>query len=108
MKRWMVITVVTEIEWPTEEITIDFMGHSLILRPPAGDSAADVRLQYEHPEDEQKAVEIICRFLSVLSWHYRRPARGRYRISCTAPMRGGSQVFGPPLREGFVLPPDLQ
>jgi len=108
MKRWMVVTVETQIEWPAEETTIEFMGRLLVLRPPAGDSAADLRLQYEYPEGEQKAVETICRFLSTLSWHHRRPARGRYRISCTAPMRGGSRGFGPPLCKEFELSPDLK
>jgi hypothetical protein len=26
MKRWMIVTVETEIEWPTEETTLEFGG----------------------------------------------------------------------------------
>jgi hypothetical protein len=108
MKRWMIVTVNTELEWPSEETKVNFMDQVMIFRPPDGDSAADVRIRYEHPQGEQEAFERICRFLSILSWYYRRPARARYRISCTAPMRGGSRVFGPPLRKWFGLPARIQ
>lgn len=84
MKYWMIVTVENGVLWPAQETTIDFMGNKLILRPPIDDAAADVRLQYEHPVEEQKAFETILRFLSVLSWSKRCPARARLRIACTA------------------------
>jgi hypothetical protein len=105
MKRWMIVTVETEIEWPTEETTLEFAGHTLNMRPPEGDAAADVRLEYDHPQSERNAFETICRFLSALSWWQHRPARSRLRISCTAPMRGGKGGYGPPLRMHFRIPP---
>ena len=108
MKMWMIITVETELEWPAEETSVSFMGRTLILRPPDGDSAPDVRLQYEHPQSEREAFDTICRFLTALSWWYRRPARAKLRIGCTAPMRGGKGGFGPPLRSNFQLPPSIQ
>jgi hypothetical protein len=104
MKRWMIVTVETEIEWPTQETAHQFAGHTLILLPPEGDAAADVRIQYEHPQSEQDAFETICRFLSALSWWQHRPARARLRISCTAPMRGGKGGYGPPLRMHYRIP----
>lgn len=107
MKRWMIVTVETEVEWPAEEATFQFLGQALILRPPSGDSAADVRMQYEHPASEKDAIETICRFLSALSWWQHRPTRGRLRISCTAPIRGGKGGHGPALRKGYHLPPDV-
>ena len=108
MKMWMIVTVETELEWPAEETAVSFMKHTLILRPPNGDSAADVRLQYEHPQSEQKTFETICGFLTALSWWYRRPARARLRIGCTAPMRGGRTGDGPPLRKNYQLPNSIQ
>jgi hypothetical protein len=105
MKRWMIVTVETEIEWPTEETTLEFAGHTLVMRPPSGDAAADVRLEYDHPQSEHNALETICRFLSALSWSQHRPCRGRLRISCTAPMRGGKGIYGPPLRKDYRIPP---
>src|SRR2546430_620584 len=83
MKRWMIITVETELEWPAEETTVLFMGQTLILRPPNANSAPDVRLQYEHPQSEREAIEIISRFLSALSWWQRCPVRGRLRLAIT-------------------------
>ncbi len=108
MKRWMIITVETELDWPVEESTIPFMGHRLILRPQDANSAADIRLQYEHPQSEREAIEIICRFLSAFSWWQRRPARGRLRFACTAPMRGGKGGYGPALRKDYHLPDGVQ
>ena len=104
MRMWMIVTVETELEWPTEETTVEFMGHSLVLRPPDGDSAPDVRLRYEHPQFERGAYETICRFLSTLSWWSRRSARARLRIACTAPIRGGKGAHWPSLCAGYSLP----
>ncbi len=105
---WMIVTVETELEWPAEETSVPFMGRTLILRPPDDDSAADVRLQYEHPQSERRAFDAICRFLTALSWWHRRPARARLRIGCTAPMRGGKGGYGPPLRANYQLPQAIQ
>lgn len=103
MKSWMIVTVETELEWPAEETSVELMGHTLILRPPNGDSAADVRLHYEHPEGEHAAFETICRFLSALSWWERRPAKMRLRLGCSAPMRVGKGGHGPPLHKDYQL-----
>ncbi len=108
MNMWMIVTVETELEWPADETSVPFMGHTLILRPPDGDSAADVRLQYEHPQSEREALDTICRFLTALSWWHRRPARAGLRIGCTAPMRGGKGGYGPPLRRNYQLPQAIQ
>jgi hypothetical protein len=104
MKRWMIVTVETEIEWPTDETTVEFADHTLVIRPPSGDAAADVRLEYDHPQSEHEALEVICRFLSALSWWHHRPCRGRQRISCTTPMRGGKGSYGPPLCKDYRIP----
>jgi hypothetical protein len=81
------------------------MGHSLVLRPPENTSAADVRLQYEHPHLERKAFEAILRFLTALSWWHHCPTRVRLAPACTAPtLRVGKGSFGPPLRKGYCLP----
>lgn len=107
MKMWMIVTVETELEWPAEETSVPFTGHTLILRPPDGDSAPDVRLQYGHPQSELEAFDTICRFLTALSWWHRCPARARLRIGCTAPMRGGKGGHGPPLRTKYQLPQSI-
>ena len=104
----MIVTVETELEWSAEETSVAFMDHTLILRPPDGDSAADLRIQYEHPQSQQEVFETICRFLTTLSWWHRRPARGRLRIECHAPMRGGKGGYGPPLRRNYQLPQGVQ
>ncbi|MSQ96824.1 MAG: hypothetical protein EXR98_20035 [Gemmataceae bacterium] len=110
MQMWMIQTVETELEWPAQETTVSFMGQTLILRPPEGNSAADIRLLYE-TEDSQAIREgygTICRFLSALSWRHRRPARTRLHFACTAPMRGGKGGFGPAMRKDYFLSDDLQ
>lgn len=100
----MIVTVERAPEWPAQEMAVEFMGHSLFLRPPARDAAPDVRLQYNHPEQEREAFEVICRFLSMLSWWRRHPAKARLRIACTAPMRGGKGRYGPPLQKEYQAP----
>src|SRR5579872_6427575 len=105
MKMWMIVTVDTEVEWPSKETSVQFAGHTLILRPPEGDSAADVRLQYDHPQSERAAYETISRFLSTLSWWRHRPIKADLRFSCTAPMRGCNRRLGPPLQSDYRLSP---
>jgi methylamine utilization protein MauJ len=100
-KMWMIITVETGIEWPDEEISVECMGRSLLLRPPEGNSAADVRIQYNHPEQERETFEFICRFLSGLSWWYKRPVKTGLKICCTAPMRGRKRDCVSPLQRNF-------
>src|SRR5438552_658078 len=102
MKHWMIVTVETDIEWPTEETSVEFSGHTLIMRPANGDAAADVRHEYDHPQSQRSAFETICRFLSALAWWQHRPARVKLTFSCTVPMRGGKGGYGgPPLRMHF-------
>src|SRR5438132_1021886 len=104
MRHWMIVTVETEIEWPAEETAFQFAGHTLILRPPEGNAAADVRTQYDHAQSHRDALEAICRFLSALSWWQHRPARVRLCPSCTVPIRVGKLDYSPPLRKDFRIP----
>jgi hypothetical protein len=105
MKRWMIVTVENGIEWPSQEATHQFAGRTLILRPSDKENAADVRLEYEHPNEEREAFETICRFLSTFSWWQHRPARARYRLTCTAPtQRGGKGVQGLITRRDYRIP----
>ena len=94
MKQWMMITIESCPFWPAEETTVDFMGNELILRPPDGSNAADVRMQYESPEGQLHVTETIFRFLSALAWSERCPVRTRLRISCTAPTLRGAKGNG--------------
>jgi hypothetical protein len=77
------------------------MGNELILRPPTDVAGADVRIQYEHPDERLQAFETILRFLSSLSWSKRCPARAGLRIECEAPMRGGKGNTNPILCQGY-------
>lgn len=105
MKQWMIVTVESEVEWPAEEVSLQFMGQNLSLRPPDGNAAADVRMQYEHPQSENEALETICRFLSALSWWQHQPVHGRLRLSCISPtMRGDKGKGGSPLRRDYRIP----
>jgi hypothetical protein len=105
MKRWMIVTVENGIEWPSQEMTHPFAGRALILRPSDKETAADVRLEYEHPDEERDAFETICRFLSTFSWWQHRPARAQYRLTCSAPtLRGGKGAHGLPTRRDYQIP----
>src|SRR5947208_3351831 len=104
MKQWMIVTVETGIEWPTEETTITFAGRTLMLRPPDGNAAADVRLEYDHPESRRDAFEAISRFLSALSWWRHRPCRTTDSFSCSVPMRGSNGRNRAVLWKDFQLP----
>jgi len=107
MRMWKIVGVETELEWPMEETQVSFMGHPLFLRPPEGESDADVRLQYDHPEDEKDAFGIICRFLSALSWWRRCPVLAKRQTRCTGPLRVGKWGNGPPLCRDYRAPTGL-
>ena len=109
MNAWMIITLETQLDWPTEETRVEFEGHALFLRPPDRDCQADIRLEYEHPQSERQAYETICRFLSILSWSRRRPARVARRIGCSGPdLRLAKGVLVPDLRKDYCLPKYVQ
>lgn len=109
---WMIVTLDTELDWPMAETVVEFEGQQLILRPAEAPASADIRVRYEHPQEELAAYETICRFLSVMSWWNRRPARPTERICCTAPIRGGKVRVGPPgwpdfnIEDGIQAPSD--
>jgi hypothetical protein len=104
MKMWRIVGVETQLEWPAEETTVAFMGHTLVLRPPEGASAADIRVQFEDAQSERKALETIFRFLTALSWWHHCPARVGLAPACTAPtLRVGKVGFGAALRKDYRL-----
>jgi hypothetical protein len=97
---WMVASIEKTRLWPNEEVEVHFEGHTLVLRPPDGDSLPDIRLQWETGKDENEAYRIINHFLTCWSWWYHVPARIGWCHYSTVAIRIGKSP-GTILQEGF-------
>jgi hypothetical protein len=75
MKWWLVAALETNIEWPTVPTSAPFEEQIVELRPPQPGCYADVCTQYDHPGGQANAIELVCRFLSIMSWKHRSAAR---------------------------------
>ena len=106
MRMWMIVTVETAMPWPAQEMRVRFVDHDLLLRPPDGENAPDVCIEYDHPGSEREAYETVCRFLSCLSWRERQTARACLRLGCTGgpTLRGGWDRCQSPLLADYVDP----
>jgi hypothetical protein len=105
MKKWMIVSVESQAFWPINETSIEFNGRTLILRPPNGDTSADIRTAYLHPGQLQNALETIFRFLSAVSWWDDRPVFAERRSSCsTSELRLGKTPTNPILCDNFSYP----
>lgn len=108
-KYWLTAGVEVGFEWPDIDKSIDYAGDSFILRPPTADAAADIQLGFYKDEGGTPPFVRVSRFLSVLSWWWREPARIGLCASSTArPMRIGNRDISPPrLSPHFELPAQL-
>lgn len=67
MKQYLNVGVEGAACWPTEEKTISFGGHELILKPATRDTEQSVHINLRGIADID-ALTLINRFLSILSW----------------------------------------
>ena len=67
MDRWLNIGVTGRACWPTDETTINFGGHDLILKPATLESDQSIHINLRRLSGAD-ALTLINRFLSVLSW----------------------------------------
>jgi hypothetical protein len=77
MDRWLNIGVNGSAAWPTEEATVEFGGHKLILKPATRDTEQSVHINLRGLSDVE-ALTLINRFLSILSWCDDQPMENRY------------------------------
>jgi len=96
-KLWFVAILETDIPWPMEETSVDFVGHKLLLRPVEEDCAPDIAFQISRPMTRAGAESIVSRYLSGLAWVEKRSARIKFIHCSTSLMRGGKGPDGPPI-----------
>lgn len=67
MKHWLNIGVSGGANWPTEETSVTFGGHKLILKPATKTTEQSIHMDMSGISDVD-ALTLINRFLSILSW----------------------------------------
>ena len=77
MDRWLNVGVKGSAVWPTEETTVEFGGHKLVLKPATRETEQSVHINLRGISDAD-ALTLINRFLSVLSWCDDQPMENRY------------------------------
>ena len=82
MDRWLNVGVEGSAIWSTEEATVEFGGHRLVLKPATRDTEQSVHVNLRGISDVD-ALTLINRFLSVLSWCDDQPMQNRYGWSGT-------------------------
>src|SRR5262249_37846312 len=109
LKYWLKAGVEAEFEWPANETAIEYAGSEFVLRPPENDAVADIQLGYYKDEEGDPPYVRISRFLSILSWWWKRAARIGFCAANTArAMRvGDRELLRPRLTDHFVLPAQL-
>lgn len=85
MPEWLVIGLESGVHWPTAEITVNFEGHEIVLRPETERLAPSIAMTYEG--ELETALALARRFLSSLAWVEEGPLR---EIGVT----GGTHPFG--------------
>jgi hypothetical protein len=80
MERWLNVGVKGSATWPTEETTVEFGGHKLLLKPATGDTeqSIHINLNLSGIPSDVYAMTLINRFLSVLSWCDDQPMENLY------------------------------
>jgi len=77
MPMCLVARIDSALEWPDEEIVVNYLGNDLTLRPPTETQAADVHIQFadgESFDSTEHYYEIVSRFLSAMAWWHGCPA----------------------------------
>lgn len=82
MDRWLNVGVKGRAAWPTEETTVEFGGHRLVLKPATRETDQSVHINLRGISDVD-ALTLINRFLSTLSWCDDQSMENRYGWSGT-------------------------
>jgi len=77
MDRFLHVGVKGSAVWPTEETTVEFGGHKLVLKPATRETEQSVHINLQGISNVE-ALTLINRFLSVLSWCDDQPMENRY------------------------------
>ena len=89
-RRWLTVALESGIFWPTKEMTVRYEGHDFLLRPETDELAPSVALAFDDPTQDDQALQLIRRFLSILSWI----ERGFLRETVTFGTGGGPGRIG--------------
>ncbi len=95
MDQWLHVGVKGSAVWPTEETTVEFGGHNLVLKPATRETEQSVHVNLRGISNVD-ALTLINQFLSVLSWCDDQPMENRYGWS-------GNPVPVPVPRESRVV-----
>jgi len=79
MECWLNVGVKGTAIWPTQETTVEFGGHKLLLKPATRDTEQSIHINLHGGiADDAHALTLINRFLSILSWCDDQPMENRY------------------------------
>ena len=75
---WLLVELDTAPHWPSEEVSLEFGGRTLYLRPRQGESLPDLRLEYGGASELDSVREIANQFLSAWCWWFHEDLEVRY------------------------------
>jgi hypothetical protein len=78
VERWLNVGIKGTAIWPTQETTVEFGGHKLLLKPATRATEQSIHMNLNTVPDDAYALTLINRFLSVLSWCDDQPMENRY------------------------------
>ena len=87
VRHWLGLAVESSVPWPTEDTTVTFQGHEIVLRAATDKTAPSVEIEFEAPLSPRTAHLLLRRFLSSLAWAEGHGVREEFSI-------GGSRRVG--------------
>lgn len=100
---WAVIGLETGFEWPAKEMTVNYKGHKILLRPETAELAPTIAVEYSHPTTYEEAASVGTEFLSALAWVEGRYVRETIWTGGSAPINVGKGPIGGVATRSFRL-----
>ena len=69
MKCWFIVGLDKTCVWPAEEISVTFMGSTLVLRPPTEEDAASGKLDWKNRRAEKEAPLKLNKLESIMAFN---------------------------------------
>jgi len=90
---WFVQAIETTICLPRREISTEYEGKKIFIRPATKDLYADVSICFEQGSSELESRKTVARFLNALAWAYRNPIHERPATGGTVRGRVGKNFI---------------
>lgn len=90
---WIILSFETTICFPDHEISVNYEGVEIKIRPVSTESYADVSIEFKDDRNALKYRNILRRFLNALAWLKRKPIYERLEIGGTERGRVGKNFI---------------